>query len=144
MTSIAKKYDVVVVGAGPSGLSTAIKLKQLSKKANSELSVCVIEKGSDVGSHILSGAVVDPITLNELIDNNILEHEPGIGLSHYSTINIITSFVPYALGQINAYWIGPAAGLIGFWGYVGIFALFFSNKVFPIKIPNPRPVLFAL
>ena len=62
----------------------------------------------------------------ELIDNNILEHEPGIGLSHYSTINVITSFVPYALGQINAYWIGPAAGLIGFWGYVGIFALFFS------------------
>ena len=61
-----------------------------------------------------------------LVDNNILEHEPGIGLSHYSTINVITSFVPYALGQINAYWIGPAAGLIGFWGYVGIFALFFS------------------
>ena len=60
-------YDVVIVGAGPAGLAAAIRLKQLANEQGSELSVCVLEKGSEVGAHILSGAVVDPKALDELL-----------------------------------------------------------------------------
>ena len=70
------EYDVVVVGAGPSGLSAAIKLKQLSKDKNRDLSVCVIEKGSEVGAHIVSGAVIETKALDELIPDWQTKNSP--------------------------------------------------------------------
>ncbi|MGE3624535.1 MAG: electron transfer flavoprotein-ubiquinone oxidoreductase [Bdellovibrionales bacterium] len=71
-------YDVLIVGAGPAGLACAIRLKQLAQEKKRDLSVCVIEKGSEVGAHLMSGAVFEPRALNELFPN---WHEMGAPLT---------------------------------------------------------------
>src|SRR3990167_3372322 len=61
------EFDVIIVGAGPAGLSAAIRLGQLSQQQNQSLNICLLEKGEEVGSHIISGAVLEPHALTTLI-----------------------------------------------------------------------------
>jgi electron-transferring-flavoprotein dehydrogenase len=88
-------FDVVVVGAGPAGLAAAIRLKQLAAAADRELSVVVLEKGSEVGAHILSGAVIDPIGLNSLIPDWKAKGAP----------------VETPVSEDRFYYLGPAGAL---------------------------------
>jgi uncharacterized protein (TIGR02246 family) len=88
-------FDLVVVGAGPAGLAAAIRLKQLAAAAERELSVLVLEKGSEVGAHILSGAVIDPIGLNSLIPDWKAKGAP----------------VETPVSEDRFYYLGPAGAL---------------------------------
>ncbi|MGP1255076.1 MAG: electron transfer flavoprotein-ubiquinone oxidoreductase [Kiloniellales bacterium] len=96
-------YDVVIVGAGPAGLAAAIRLRQLSAESGQEVSVCVLEKGSEVGAHILSGAVLEPRALNELIPdwkekgaplNVPVKHEKFLMLTERGSLNIPIWMLP--------------------------------------------------
>ncbi|MES2095564.1 MAG: electron transfer flavoprotein-ubiquinone oxidoreductase [Pseudomonadota bacterium] len=124
-------YDVVIVGAGPAGLSAAIRLKQQAAEAGTEISVCVLEKGSEVGAHILSGAVVDPKSLDELIpdwrdkgcpmaetpvnDNQhwVLTKKKKFGLPHFITPGFMHNKGTYtgSLGNLCRWLAGQAEEL---------------------------------
>src|SRR5436305_1919280 len=88
----AMEFDVVIVGAGPAGLAAAIRLKQL----NPDLGVVVVEKGSEVGAHILSGAVIDPIALDKLIPDWRTEDSP----------------IKTAVSDDRFYWLLSASGSV--------------------------------
>ncbi len=134
------EFDVVIVGAGPSGLATAIHLKQLAHNAGAELSVCVLEKGSEVGAHILSGAVIEPRALSELIPEWREKHAPlvtpaksdsflfltagkAIRLPTPGTMHNGGNFVA-SLGNLCR-WLGTEAEALG----VEIFAGFAASEV---------------
>ena len=131
-------YDVLIVGAGPSGLSAAIKLKQLAGKNNQDISVCIVEKASRLGGHALSGAVIDVTSLNELIPDWRKTNSPIVTtvtkdnffyFTEKSTLKIPNFLLPNTLSNKNHFvvslsevvkWMGQIAENLGvdiFTGY---------------------------
>ena len=133
-------YDVLIIGAGPSGLAAAIRLKQLANKSGKELSVCVLEKGAEVGAHILSGAVIDPIALSELIPDwkekgaplhTLVQEDEFLILSEAKSWSIPHCLMPPLMSNQGNYiaslgdvcrWLGEQAESLGVEIYAGFAA----------------------
>lgn len=134
------EFDVVIVGAGPAGLAAAIRLRQLSAESGNDISVCVLEKGSEVGAHILSGAVFEPRPLDELIPdwqekgaplNTPVSSEKFLYLTEKGSLGIPTPLLPGQMQNHGNYiislgnlcrWLGEQAEALGAEIYPGFAA----------------------